>query len=1086
MTPKSIHPSTPRRNAGFALVVALSLMAFILLLLLSLTTFVSVESSSAANFRASLEAKQNAELSLMVAVGELQKHAGLDQRVTARSDLSFPAAQNGYWTGIWDSTDTTLAPAWIVSGNEGLETNDPNYLNPASNVPDPSDQNDSIWLVKNSVATPTDQVKVNSNEITGNTGNTTGRYAFWAGDEGIKAKFNIVSEDNTESNSRTASPTTLAYQFGINQIDNLFQSEDLEDNVKTGAAASMSELALLTSDNAISKNYFHDLTAVSQGLLTDTKNGGFKKDLTYAFENSSVYNLEFGASTDNEDRFFMPDLIEPTTGHTGPNWDILRAYYNLYNDIDANGSIELQAANPGLSTALRTDYVPYKHGLINDFWYYDYTDTYQRNSPVTPVVSRLQLDFGIKTSLYGGAGQYKIELEVRPIFGIYNPYNVAIQNAAYQVNLELNPSFELVVDGVSYTFNFDDQNVLTYGSNYMVFYVETPSSQLIDFQPGETRLFSPLNRKLLKNTSNGVNEFYILRNTYTVGGSLYFTVRDSGGNIIYANPDSVIQVKQIDVGEDTFVWLRGGPSRSDLKSLQRIKKLWQDSNIGPKLIDSSNPPAPATAASLETGDELASWAFQMQTSQSSYGLRNGIDNNLRTLQGSPDWDGFINGNGNTMLSGFSFEGDRGLLASPLEPETYDNVRYSGLWGNSITAEGQGHVVLFDVPREPLLSIGALQHANLSRYNNDPSLIIGNSYANPRIPADATENIGYGGIPELDVYDWPYLVNEQVWDSYFFSSIDPNLNDTEIENLIDDQEYRNKRYQFTRSTRELIDDAVFSNAKDNIDDYHALASYMAVNGPFNVNSTSVNAWISVLSSMNNLSLPVYDPSTNVATSTTGNLFFTRLSKPYGSAYKTDDNSGAVNFWRGFQELSANQIADLAQEIVDLIKARGQPFGTMAEFVNRSLNDIPETNDDERLSGILQEAIDNTSTQINSKIDSLLTLNSSDTEGPTPFPTHVSGSQAASAPGHLLQGDILQALAPILTTRSDTFIVRAYGDARNPLTDAIESKAYCEAVVQRLPEPVEGDVNSSVDRNNPSGNFGRQFRIIKLRWLSPEEV
>lgn len=1079
-------PKRCQNNAGFALVIALSLMAFILALLVSLTIFISVEVSSSETQRATLRARQNAQLSLMVAVGELQKYAGEDQRVTARADITAQNPNNKFWTGVWDATNTGASPAWIVSGNQGRSTNDPNYLTPATNLPEPDEQSNTVWLVENSVSDLSDQVKAQTSTITDAAGNSAGRYAYWVSDESIKAKFNIESKDNTPASSQTDSPTTLSYQFGINQLDTTFSNQDLEGNEKTGNAYSMYDLAILTGSSAVYKDYFHDLTATSVGLLTDTQNGGFKRDLTYAFENNTVFNREFGARDQSDGRYFIPNLSDPATGRTGANWDILKSYYNLYNQVGASANMDLIEADPAINTALRTDYLPYKHGSINDFWDYEYTDTYQHNSPVHPVISRLQLEFGIKTELHGGAGQYKIELQVRPIFGIYNPYNVAINDAAYKISLELNPSFELIVDGVSYTFDFDDQEVLTYGSNYMNFVIETASSNKIDFLPGETRLFAPLNRKLLRDTSNGINEDYIVRNTYNLGGSLFFTVRDSDRNIIYADPGSVIQVRQIDIGEDTFVYLQGGPSQSDLRSLQRIKKLWQDSSLGPKPIDATNPPSPSTAMALASGEDLATWAFNMQTSKSSDGLRNGIDNNLRTLQGNPDWDGFRDGNGNIMMSGFTYQGDRGLLPSPLEPETYDNSRYSGLWGNSLTAEGQGHVVLFDVPREPLLSIGALQHANLARYNHQPSLIIGNSYANPRISADETKNSGYGGISDLDIYDLSYRINEQIWDRYFFSSIDPGWSNAQKRNTIEDKTYRNKRYFFTRDAEQLVDDAVFSDAISDLDDYHALASYMAINGPFNVNSTSVNAWISLLSSMNDLSIPVYDPDTNVATSVNGSLFFSRLSYPYGDAYQSESNAGAINFWRGFQELSNTQISELAKNIVSRIQERGQPFGTLSEFVNRSLQDLPSTTEDERLAGILQRAIDDTDTNINSNIDTLLTDQVQSTEGPSPFENTPTGAQGSASPGHLLQGDILQALGPILTTRSDTFIVRTYGDSRDPLTQKVESRAYCEAVVQRLADPVEGDVDSSVDRNSPLGNFGRQFKIIKFRWLSPEEV
>ena len=50
-----------------------------------------------------------------------------------------------------------------------------------------------------------------------------------------------------------------------------------------------------------------------------------------------------------------------------------------------------------------------------------------------------------------------------------------------------------------------------------------------------------------------------------------------------------------------------------------------------------------------------------------------------------------------------------------------------------------------------------------------------------------------------------------------------------------------------------------------------------------------------------------------------------------------------------------------------------------------------------------------------------------------------------PGYITQASILRPLCPILAARSDTFIIRAYGDLK--INGDIKAKAWCEAIVQR---------------------------------------
>jgi hypothetical protein len=109
--------------------------------------------------------------------------------------------------------------------------------------------------------------------------------------------------------------------------------------------------------------------------------------------------------------------------------------------------------------------------------------------------------------------------------------------------------------------------------------------------------------------------------------------------------------------------------------------------------------------------------------------------------------------------------------------------------------------------------------------------------------------------------------------------------------------------------------------------------------------------------------------------------------------------------------------------------------------------------------------------------------------------------------LTQGDVMTALAPILFPRSDTFVVRTYGEAVNPATSAVEGRAWAEAIVQRVPEyfadpannPPEtspGAFKAPGDPADPTSSptaphqlndrYGRRFKVVSFRWLTRSDI
>ncbi len=184
----------------------------------------------------------------------------------------------------------------------------------------------------------------------------------------------------------------------------------------------------------------------------------------------------------------------------------------------------------------------------------------------------------------------------------------------------------------------------------------------------------------------------------------------------------------------------------------------------------------------------------------------------------------------------------------------------------------------------------------------------------------------------------------------------------------------------------------------------------------------------------------------------------------SEAKTDwfrDNR--IPFWAnayrlGIRELSQTEIMNLSDEITKRLIANRRPFLSMNELLN---------------SGLIQDAIDETT--INSTNGGSYT--SAPPEQRIPF----------NSPSFVTQADVAQLLAPFAQTRSDTFIIRAYGSSS--LDGTTFTEQMCEVKVQRIPEPVslQGATTLSDIRReyiNPSNPFGRRFRIISFKWLDDE--
>lgn len=430
-------------------------------------------------------------------------------------------------------------------------------------------------------------------------------------------------------------------------------------------------------------------------------------------------------------------------------------------------------------------------------------------------------------------------------------------------------------------------------------------------------------------------------------------------------------------------------------------------------------------------------------------------------------------------------------------------------------EGAGRYVLFDVPRSEtgVISLGQLQHAKLSELIWHPSYAIGNSLPDPRlgtggnkglnrtaaIASDTTANksggfhenqLGWssdtqrakskgewatnarailGEVPSTDnlVYDLSFEANHNLWDRYFLSTGSP----AEKERFSRDPEKNplpNARMKPARPAPKA----------DVLADFHKSASALMVDGAFNVNSTRVEAWKALLGSTR---LSGYGSG--------GNVPFPRVLDAPEGAWKNGDSSDSDQVWAGYRELTPDEIHQLAVAITNEVKLRG-PFISLADFVNRRLAE-----DETGRMGAMQAAIEKAG--LNSGLKYEYPLDNSKSLPDYKHPDNISDAtrmeqtlkpdcKAWGAPAYLTQADVLQALGPVLSARSDSFVIRSYGDAVDA-NGKVTARAWCEAVVQRTPDPLEPDDSGINSKNNgQDGDFGRRFVITSFRWLDQNEI
>jgi len=1154
-TPKT---SKPR---GFALVITLSLMVLLTILSVGLLSLSSISLRSTSSADANAQAYANAKLGILLALGELQKQAGDDRRITADASINVSAAQShmvGAWTS-WSPNFVANVAQTATAANYSGQKNDL-FRGWLASSPDPDDLKDRSWADS---AAGGDWLKLFSLEDNGfdlsvpPVPTEQGAYAWAVSQENTKAKINVAGPDDDKQ-----APANAALQAqkrpSLASADGL-QNPDSDWNRRSARVISFNQVRLdkeLAGDDRTLPSTGASFTTQAMGLLTDVVKGGLKTDLNLGFEmGDTSFSQDTWGETRNPFRgsrtgFTVPTnyfrgqkpLFLPFTGTAAdpivkmtlenfapatienrfyaggvPTYDHLRSFYriphHLYGSSSSPTVAERGANHIGITLAQNPT------GANN----------FSPASPpkggasvvgIRPVLNRMVYLLSIAVN----PNDKQVRLIMTPIISLWNPYNTALEidgavaypsaDVPFQLTWTINTPSEAKTRGVAMSHvmgrQYEPQN---HGRSAIPYFMcmmngsGTATASSVRFEPGEVRVFAPALTTPVEFIRSATNT--------------------SPGHIVRMRPVDDISMASTRGGLAIPMsgLMNGGGFSDTIGSSDRVSVMMQESSPGayhyfltledgyrirtPVPDPDQNKPLVKTGGQAVTEVQVQNFVSVVNSISSptlSYAaLTNGrptpfgvLETFHRTAkvnvgnQAVTDLvyttnprQSSINGklaNGSFPAAPHYLSTLRGATSFDGAIQTTPDGRRS-FWGPSHSASGQTILPFFEIPREPMLSMAGFQHADLASSAFSPAYQVGNSWA-PAYLGRVRVGQKTAGT-NVPVYDTCYLTNEALWDSFFFSGAAPRLSPGSGGNPL--TAWSSEIAKETRSLNDVLQKFVedpLANPLANprmrlykggvqnselVDTLSApagcakIAAHLMVDGAFNVNSTDVDAWVAVLSGLRGQDFEVQGGTSPGS----GSTAFPRFRFP---------TAGPDGNWNGFRSLSDGQVRTLATNIVDQVRRRG-PFQSLAEFVNRRVE-----NTDLGKSGAIQSAIDAAGFNSSSK-QAAFTTNFY----PAEARQQIVPDTGVGIPGYLSQADVLQSLAPVITCRSDTFTIRSYGEAKDT-NGVVISRAWCEAVVQRIPEfvdPEDSPDSEIASLSEVNQTFGRRFEIVSFRRIpSPE--
>ena len=1165
-------------------------MILLIIISVGMLTLSSISLRSTGGSAAMAEARQNARLSMQMAIAQLQLLSGQDTRVTAPRMPTSPSDSidavvplTGVWRS-WEGGDREAngkpkAPDYASKMQGGNPSSAPGgsatgrflgWLTSSTTVgnPDPNifpdvmgvDTAGYVKMVAGGGASDSNRhVHIRPTMINTN----KGAIAWWTSGDNSKAMV------NTDRAPKPATP--VEWQLRVRSNGRMDAKSFGLEKINTFSAgrviASTGNLQLVNPTADLGK--IHDLTSYSRGLLTNTSTGGWRRDLSLFSEvfaslpstGLPLYTLQPGkiqtfSKAPTSGNAANP-LIYPWAGYRNnasgsswaqvppiSSWTALVDYMTQYRRLTSTG-------------ASRTAMPVFTGGTNRGR--FDFVDQVRR----LPQIARIHWIYSLCSDRMSNppdaSKPYRAGLMITPILTLWNPYNVELSHNSMQLRIQQTTplSFRFKVgDTVLQDSSLTDITKTNINS-YHTFIINIPAGVL---PPGQTRILG-LNDPAPKRDSHA-SSINLTPGYQPNGGFMFFGINK--GAEVYAAGAERYAVDRVTYDGLTLETGRDGMRKTGIGIIYDLmangassshRMVYHVPELGGDAVAAALYP-PLTASNLPSSTmsgvegirnipfASAIFAYRMASPMSRDINRHKHLFTKGMLQASPlvayTEIGF--GDDNNAIHSMKGTGVYHPANAPYDfafndilggwndnlaiPEFDRTTNASYIVSGMASGDGLTRCVMAELPTRPLQSLPGLQHFDARNNNPIPPFqfnLLGNGSAHPIFaPDQITVATSFNnGMSNDDTY----VLNQIFFDDWFVSSVAPDLHDYDKDprreigevyrdHLTSTKSLPNRLYlpssdaavvdgkaDITKAVTNAI--STSKDAKTGMYPFETLASKLVVEGMFNINSVSLEAWKALLRHGRDAQIPYLAPDGSTKAGKASAPTFPRTS--IAGDQGTDSGSGNSNAafphaaeFAGHRVLTDAQIDALAEEIVKQIRERG-PFLSLAEFVNRKLD---ASNKDHAIASVIQKALDNLAAtgaspknpfkilQDNSvKITALPPGTTHDYK----FPEAALGWSAFGVPGWIRQADILTPLAPILSARDDTFTIRAYGDARDRSNPSkILARAWCEVVVTRQAayvdsiDPAEITPHSTAMKSAANKRLGRRYEIVSFRWLDESEI